>query len=158
MPWLSWRLHTDLPWHAVVLIDDASPDPRVRPFLRGWADWHGAQVTLLENDTNLGFIGSVNRGFEVALDRGNHVVLLNSDAFVPAGWASRLIRPIERHEAVASVTPMSNDATILNVPVVSQPADLQPGMAARHGRAGPVSSIPKLCCPFCPPGLGFAWR
>ena len=145
--------HTDLPWH-LVLIDDASPDPRVRPFLRGWADQHAASVTLLENDANLGFIGAVNRGFEVALERADHVVLLNSDAFVPAGWASRLIRPIERHEAVASVTPMSNDATILNAPVVNQPAELRPGMAARMDAQARLFN-PEALLSILPTGVGF---
>lgn len=144
--------HTDLPWH-LVLIEDASPDPRVRPYLRAWAEGQG-RVTLLENAENLGFIGSVNRGLEVAISRGNHVVLLNSDAFVPAGWASRLLRPVLRHKGIGSVTPVSNDATILNVPVISQRADLEAGEAAAID-AQAKRFNPEALLSVLPTGVGF---
>lgn len=116
--------HTDLPWR-LILIEDASPDPQVRPWLRDWAADRD-DVTLLENERNLGFIGSVNRGLTLAMEYGDPVVLLNSDAFVPQGWASRLIAPLA-DPAVASVTPMSNDAELMSVPVLCQRLDLAQG-------------------------------
>ncbi|MEO5614828.1 MAG: glycosyltransferase [Cypionkella sp.] len=89
--------HTDLPWR-LLLIEDASPDPQIRPFLRAWAEGR-SNVVLLENAHNLGFIGTVNRGFAAwaemeAPARADPVVLLNSDAFLPAAWARRLLAPI----------------------------------------------------------------
>uniref|UniRef100_UPI00351A2397 glycosyltransferase family 2 protein n=1 Tax=uncultured Paracoccus sp. TaxID=189685 RepID=UPI00351A2397 len=118
--------NTDLPWH-LVLIEDASTDPRVRPFLRDWAASQGDRVSLLENKANLGFVGSVNLGLALAAERKEHVVLLNSDAFVPSGWASRLLRPIMYDQTVASVTPMSNDASIFSVPLIAGRADIPAG-------------------------------
>ncbi len=85
--------HTDVPWQ-LILIDDASTDPRVRPFLRAWAEDHRGQVSLIELDRNLGFVGAVNQGLERAEQHAGHVVLLNSDAHVPDGWASRLDRAL----------------------------------------------------------------
>ena len=120
--------NTDLAWH-LVLVDDASPDPRVRPWLTEWVAQRPEQVTLLINTKNLGFIGSINRGLQVAARRGDAVVLLNSDAMVPVGWASRLLRPILEDDRVASVTPMSNDATILSVPWMERKIALKPGDA-----------------------------
>jgi GT2 family glycosyltransferase len=124
--------HTDLPWHLIV-VEDCSTDADVRPFLKSWlaglAQDQRDRVTLIENARNLGFIGSVNKAFELAMARDGHVILLNSDAFVPAGWASRLIRPILTHDNVASVTPMSNDAEIFSVPVICQRSNLRPGEA-----------------------------
>jgi GT2 family glycosyltransferase/glycosyltransferase involved in cell wall biosynthesis len=124
------RAHTDVPWHLVI-IEDASPDPAIRPFLRDWVAAQNTaapgQVTLIENDSNLGFIGSVNRGFAVALARGGPVVLLNGDALVPQGWASRLLAPLLADPSVASTTPMSNDAEIFSVPVICARTDLAPG-------------------------------
>jgi len=78
--------HSDLPWRLIA-IEDASPDPRVAPWLRDWAAARAARVTLLENGTNLGFIGSVNRGLAWAREHAPEtpVVLLNSDALVPSG-------------------------------------------------------------------------
>lgn len=123
--------HTDLPWH-LILIEDCSTDDRVRPFLTSWVAAQrdkGRGVTLLTNPRNLGFIESVNRGLALALQREGHVVLLNSDALVPDGWASRLVAPILADPEVASTTPMSNDAEIFSVPVICTRTVLVPGMA-----------------------------
>lgn len=120
--------HTDLEWHLII-IEDCSTDDRILPFLREWSDARPvSQVTLLENQTNLGFIGSVNRGLRKALALGDPVVLLNSDALVPRGWASRLLAPL-RDETIASTTPMSNDAEILNAPIICRPSPLAQGEA-----------------------------
>lgn len=112
--------NTDIPWR-LVMIEDASTDPDVLPFVRSWSEGRG-NVELMENPKNLGFIGSVNRGIGRALAYTGAgegaVVLLNSDALVPAGWASRLVRPLAENAEIASVTPMSNDAEILSVPTI----------------------------------------
>ncbi|WP_245781049.1 glycosyltransferase [Litoreibacter janthinus] len=122
--------NTDCPWHLII-VEDCSTDRRVRPYLRKWRSDHNrafpAQITLIENPSNLGFIRSVNRALVLARKRGHHVVLLNSDALVPQGWASRLLAPIVADDSVASVTPLSNDAEIFSVPVMCQKAVLAPG-------------------------------
>jgi len=149
--------HTDMPWH-LVLIEDCSTDDRVRPFLRDWAAVHEAgepdRITLIENPENLGFIQSVNRGFDIARARGQHVVLINSDAFVPAAWASRLLGPILTQTKVASVTPMSNDAEILSVPAIGRRSDIKPGLVdpidSVAARLDPETSLAEL-----PTGVGF---
>ncbi|MFU8881547.1 MAG: glycosyltransferase family 2 protein [Rhodobacterales bacterium] len=62
--------HTDLPWHLIV-VEDKSTDPEVRPWLREWARAQPeGRVTLLENDVNQGFIRSVNHGFDAVLQAG----------------------------------------------------------------------------------------
>ncbi|MEX0311663.1 MAG: glycosyltransferase [Tateyamaria sp.] len=145
--------HTDLPWR-LVLVDDASPDPRVSPWLSAWAADQSDRVTLLRNAENLGFVGAVNAGLAVAEQwRDDPVVLLNSDAMVPQGWASRLLAPLA-DPAAASVTPFSNDAEIFTAPVLCQPHDLPPGhgdaldAAARDLQAG-------ISRPEAPTGVGF---
>ncbi|WP_299882869.1 glycosyltransferase [uncultured Sulfitobacter sp.] len=124
------RDNTDLPWR-LVMVEDCSSDTKVRPFLREWVkalpEETQARVTLVENAENLGFIGSVNRGFDEARQHAGHVVLLNSDAFLPKAWATRLLRPILEDADVATVTPMSNDAEICNAPVACVRHDLEPG-------------------------------
>lgn len=116
-------VHTEIPWR-MVLVDDASPDAETLPFLRDWAARHG--VHLIENAVNMGFVGSVNRGLEQALTWPDPVVLLNSDALLPEGWAPRLLRPLIEDPGVASVTPLSNDAELGSVP--------------EAGRGGPVGT------------------
>nr|WP_242690236.1 glycosyltransferase [Paracoccus fontiphilus] len=149
--------HTDLPWRLII-VEDCSSDAQVRPWLRGWqaalAPDIAARVTVIENETNLGFIRSVNRAFAAALPFGDHVVLLNSDAFVPAGWASRLIRPLLDQENVATVTPMSNDAEIFNIPAICQREDLRPGEADAIDRVA-ARFRPGAGLAEAPTGVGF---
>lgn len=124
--------HADMPLRIVV-IEDCSTDPRVRPWLVDWAECPSrrAQVVLILNTVNLGFIGSVNRGFVRARELPlSPVILLNSDALLPSGWTSRLVAPLADSQ-VASVTPMSNDAEIFNVPVTCQRIALKPGEGDR---------------------------
>ncbi len=150
------RRHTDLPWRLIV-IEDASPDPRIRPFLCDWAlaqnqTGTGDTVHLIGNAVNLGFIGSVNLGLAMAASLAPEapVILLNADAFVPAAWASRLVAPLLADPGVASVTPMSNDAELMSVPVICQRSDLPPGagdaidaVARRLGpRTGDLAEAP----------------
>lgn len=148
--------NTDLPWR-LILVEDCSTDPNVRPMLRRWRDVqcaNGQEIVLIENDTNLGFIRSVNRAFEVALEHRDHVVLINSDALVPVGWAQRLLQPMLHNARVASVTPLSNDAEIFSAPVMCQTSDLAEGVGDRIDDAlgGGVSvSVPKAA----PTGVGF---
>lgn len=119
--------NSDRPFRLVVIEDDSS-DPRVRPWLRNWIDEHRADsaIEMVENDRNLGFIGSVNRGLELTdADRGP-VVLLNSDAMVPKGWLSRLVAPLT-DPSVASATPLSNDAEIFTAPIICARNELETG-------------------------------
>ncbi len=123
--------NTDVSWNLVI-VDDASTDQNVGQWLQAWCDGQckrGHRVSLLTNKINLGFVGSVNRAFEHVHTLHGHVVLLNSDAFVPKYWASRLILPILEDPQVASVTPLTNDGEICTVPRISSPVKFRPGIA-----------------------------
>lgn len=149
--------NTDLPWHLVV-IEDCSSDEQVRPWLIKWVAAREAEtpgrITLLLNEQNRGFIRSVNRGFAEAIERGHHVLLLNSDAFVPENWASRMMRPILLHDDIATVTPMSNDAEIFSVPSICQRTVLEPGQGdAMDAMARQFN--PEATLSLTPTGVGF---
>jgi GT2 family glycosyltransferase/2-polyprenyl-3-methyl-5-hydroxy-6-metoxy-1,4-benzoquinol methylase/glycosyltransferase involved in cell wall biosynthesis len=111
------------PWRLIVL-NDASPEPEVTQWLRDIAA-REPRITLLENEHNLGFVGTVNRG--MALGETNDVVLLNSDAEVANDWLDRLRAAAYRDERVASVTPFSNNATICSYPRFCEANELPPG-------------------------------
>ena len=149
--------HTDLPWR-LVLIEDASTDPGVRPFLRHWMKTQPSplrdQIILIENNQNQGFIQSVNTGLRLAIGHGDDVVLLNSDAFVPKGWATRLMRPFWAHDRVASVTPMSNDAEIFSVPMICSRRVLAPGEVDKIDAVA-ASMHPDAAVADAPTGVGF---
>ena len=97
---------------AVVLVDDASTDPRVAPLLAGFAASRDS-TTVIANPTNVGFPGTANRGF--AANAGDAIVL-NSDAIVTAGWIEGLERCRDSDPAIAIACPLSNRATILSIP------------------------------------------
>ncbi|MFD1880319.1 glycosyltransferase [Paracoccus pacificus] len=143
--------HTDLPWHLIA-VEDCSTDERVRPWLRAWAAARPGRVTVLENDRNLGFIGSVNKAFDAA-PKDRPLILLNSDALVPEGWASRILAPILADPNVASVTPMSNDATIFSVPIIGLSSAIPEGLADRLDETARTLSD-ALTAP-APTGVGF---
>lgn len=149
--------HTDLPWR-LILIEDASSDPHVRPYLRGWLQdgqiSFPDRITLIENAENQGFIRSVNIGLKLAIGFGDPVVLLNSDAFVPKAWATRLMRPFLLHDRVASVTPMSNDAEIFNAPVICNRSAMAPGQADAVD-AFAATMHPDAALADAPTGVGF---
>ncbi len=65
----------------VVVVDDASPDLRIKRLLRSLEG--EPRLKLVRNEQNLGFAESVNRGLEAA-GRGD-VILLNADTIVPQG-------------------------------------------------------------------------
>ncbi len=118
---LSARCQTR--WHLNI-IDDASPDPAIGPWLTELARAHPA-LTVLRNARNLGFVGTVNLGMRLAARRD--VLLLNSDTEVADGWLDRLHRAAHRAPDVGTVTPFSNNATICSFPRFCEANDLPAG-------------------------------
>lgn len=97
--------------YELVVVDDASPDALLRTELEALAE--AGLITLVVNERNVGFVGTVNRGF--ALHVGRDVVLLNSDTRVFGDWLGRLMAAL-RTPRTATATPLSNAATILSYP------------------------------------------
>ena len=95
-----------------VVIDDCTPEPPIARHLDGLAA--AGRITLLRNDSNQGFVRSVNRGMALHADRD--VVLLNSDTEVAADWLLRLHACATRDPKIGTVTPFSNNATICSYP------------------------------------------
>ncbi len=99
----------------IVVIDDASPEPRLRRALGRLAREGG--ITLLRHPTNQGFVRSANEG--LALHPTRDAVLLNADTLVQGDWVDRLRRAAYSSPDTASATPLSNNATICSYPVPS---------------------------------------
>jgi len=139
-----------VPWH-LILINDASPESALADWLRAVAA-QDARITLLENDGNLGFVATVNRG--MALNGTRDVLLLNSDTEVAGDWLDRLRRAAYGDARIASVTPFSNNATICSYPLFCQPNALPRGWT--------VAALDALCAQTlagevidAPTGVGF---
>ena len=103
--------HTDLNRHRLLLVNDASPDERISPYIKSL---ERDNILAIENEKNLGFSGSVNHGMTVSKDRD--VLLLNSDTIVTANWIEKIMNCAYSDPAIATVTPLSNNATLCSVP------------------------------------------
>ncbi len=100
------------PLGRIIVVDDCSPEPGLTEWLRDLAaDGH---IYLLRNQRNVGFVASVNHGMAAAAE--HDVVLLNSDTEVPDGWLNRLMAQAYADARIASVSPLSNNATICSYP------------------------------------------
>ena len=71
-------------------------------------------MLLLENERNMGFAATVNRG--MALSPAADVVLLNSDTEVTGNWLDRMRAAASADVRTGTVTPFSNNATICSYP------------------------------------------
>ena len=93
-------------------MDDATPEPA----LAAWAEDPAAakRVTLCRHPENRGFAAAVNTGLAAAGKRD--VLLLNSDTLVPPGAIETLHELAYAQADTGTVTPLSNDATILSYP------------------------------------------
>jgi GT2 family glycosyltransferase/SAM-dependent methyltransferase/glycosyltransferase involved in cell wall biosynthesis len=90
--------HTDGIGYEVILVDDAS-DADTKAMLTKVS---GARIIV--NDSNLGYLRSVNRGAAAA--RGEWIVLCNNDIQVRDGWLRALLECGESAPDIAAVTPM----------------------------------------------------
>ncbi|MEG0093580.1 MAG: glycosyltransferase [Erysipelotrichaceae bacterium] len=113
---------TDLHHHGLILIDDKSTDERMKPYLQSFLkEYSNFNITLLINEQNSGFVRTVNKGMKYSK---NDILLLNSDTEVCEGWLDRIVKCAYSELNVATVTPLSNNATLVSVPTPLHPNDL----------------------------------
>ena len=105
---------------TIVVVDDASPEPDLAALLDSHRD--AGHIRLLRHRTNRGFPASANAGLRLAarLAPGADLLLLNSDAIVTKGWIEGLRAAVHAAGDIGTATPLSNDATILSYPEITQ--------------------------------------
>lgn len=96
------------------VIDDCS-DTVTGNYLAAQAEKH-PQISVCRNSQNLGFVKSCNIG--ITLGQAPYVVLINSDVIVTPDWLYRLIACAESDTLIASVNPLTNHASNINIPMV----------------------------------------
>ncbi|MDB5394474.1 MAG: hypothetical protein JWM91_1980, partial [Rhodospirillales bacterium] len=97
----------------IIVINDGSRDSDLLASLAALAA--DGEICLLHNERNSGFPISVNRGFNLHPDRD--VVVLNSDAVVFSDWLPRLQAAAYSAQDIGTVTPFSNEGSILSYPM-----------------------------------------
>lgn len=134
----------------LVVINDASPDARLTHSLRRLSQ--EKNFTLIENETNLGFVATANKGMKLHTDRD--VVLLNSDTIVPHGWLKVLQQSAYASSNIATATPLSNRATIFSLPRANHDNEMPLGMTVDEVNAICANSNSGLVVDV-PTGMGF---
>lgn len=118
--------NTDLKENSLILINDCSTDKNISKFLNDTKKEHSnLNIIVLENKTNLGFVKTVNIGMKYSK---NDVLLLNSDTEVPKNWLDKIKKCAYSQVKVATVTPLSNNATLVSVPNGLQRNEMPKGM------------------------------
>ena len=98
---------TGLCAEEVIVVDNGSRDGTPEAIREQFPN-----VTLIENQANLGFAKANNLG--MARSRGKYVCLINSDVVVPAGCLERMLAFMEAHPEIGILGPkmLSPDGSI----------------------------------------------
>lgn len=93
--------HLDYPNYEVVVVDNGSTDGSARVIHERFPD-----VTVIENEENLGFTGGNNVGLRYAL-RGNaaYVLLLNNDTVVDSPFLGQMVEVAQGDATIGAVGP-----------------------------------------------------
>lgn len=134
-----------------LLINDASPDERIRPLLDRYALAH-ADTQVRHNASNRGFTWNVNQAF-IAAGADEPLCLLNSDTLVTDGWLDAMLECLADDASIGTITPFSNNATICSFPDFTRawpvPEHAERERIARALRQSPAAAID------LPTGVGF---
>lgn len=118
----SLKKYTDLSVHTLVLINDKSPDNRIKPYLDQLEEEH---IKVIHNKENRGFSGNINIGMSIS---DHDVILLNSDTIVTPNWVEKMLDCAYSDNRIATVTPLSNNATLCSVPNFCEENNIPEGM------------------------------
>ena len=116
------------PWARVVVVNDGS-DARTTEFLRAQKG-----IILLENETNLGFVKTANRG--LLYSDAPWVCLLNSDTLLTEGALERMVARCEKDPTIGLCCPLASSA--VNLSVALPPGEDVFSFARRVARTSPA--------------------
>jgi GT2 family glycosyltransferase len=138
------------PRHHAILVNDASPDPRLCAYLAEVAS--NPRMELITHVRNRGFVDAVNSALERI--KNGDVVLLNADTIVPIGFVDRLAAAARSSPDIGTVTPLSNNGEFTSFPV--------PFIVNPLGSRGEVERIDRIAAEInaghvvdIPSGIGF---
>ncbi len=97
----------------VLLIDDCSKND-TKQYLKEWCQ-KDKRFTLLENQENLGFIKTCNRGMKMAT--GDIVCLLNSDTEIPQGFCEKILRCFITNSKFGVASPIGSNTLEYCIPL-----------------------------------------
>jgi GT2 family glycosyltransferase/glycosyltransferase involved in cell wall biosynthesis len=99
----------------LIVINDSPGEPDVHRMLEAFASRH-SYVMLIENEINLGFVKSVNKGLEIACKAGRDVILVNADTETFPETLKHLINAAYSDPQIGFASPRSNNASFCSLP------------------------------------------
>lgn len=138
----------------VIFYNDSPEDIHLRDeFEKIKLGSHAFKLSIIENDKNLGFIGTMNQALSHASGLSADIILLNSDTLFFPGVIKELIEVAYSDPMIGFVSPRSNNATICTFPHQSRndtstPYQIQQQfMSIAH--AFPRYTFVPTCVGFC---------
>jgi GT2 family glycosyltransferase/glycosyltransferase involved in cell wall biosynthesis len=135
----------------IIAIDDCSTNPGITPLLRSMAAAHPERMMILRNPVNEGFVKTANRGMRFS---NRDVVLLNTDTEVSTGWLERMANVAYKDSCIASVTPLSSEASIYSIYQSPAGKEFVKGAGVEE-IARIITKYSEHQTPYIPTGVGF---
>jgi len=98
----------------IIIVNDVSNN-ETTDYLRQFSE-DNDKVTLLENERNLGYTRSANRGLQTS--NAGFRIMLNSDTIVSKDWALKMAAVAYSSESIGVVGPLSNAASSQSIPEI----------------------------------------
>lgn len=98
----------------VFLINDCD-DEFTTNCLKNLKAKYGKRIEVLQNEKNLGFIGTTNRGIEAS--SADFVLLLNSDCLISKNTIEKLMQNMKQDEKIGLMCPLASNAANISLPV-----------------------------------------
>lgn len=135
---------------VIAILDSPEDDESVEAF-RFYTSAAKKSIPLeaIENELNVGFVSTVNKGLRKTISSGRHALLLNSDCFMAAGTLTEMMRVLTTDPMIGFVNPRSNNATIATFPkIVSDIGVHFDAFKQISSRLPAVAYVP-TCVGFC---------
>ncbi len=98
--------------NKVYLINDCD-DEFTKNCLQNLSQKYGNKICIEQNDNNLGFVKSTNKGLK--LSKADYVLLLNTDCLVSKNAIEKLINHMETDKKIGLICPISSNAANLTL-------------------------------------------
>lgn len=136
--------------HRVIVIVDGPQPADVERVFRSTVEPNFDRFEVVRQPARKGFVAAVNLGMALS---DNDVILLNSDTLVTSGWVEKLRAAAYSAPRIATVTPMSNNATICSLPEILE-ENLLPAAISCDLMAEIVERVTHRTFPRLPTGVG----
>ncbi len=137
----------------VVFFDDSPDYPPLAQALQLAASCSDLfALRVVRNDTNLGFVRTMNRAVAQAVAGGMDLIMLNSDTVVEPGAFTEMLWAARQDTMHGFVNPRSDNATIATLPLHDRLGSRRGSQATRLF-AGYAKGLPRLS--YVPTAIGF---